>query len=416
MQIYTAPVVVPIAGDPIRDGAVGVDDGRIAYVGTAADLPEGEHEVTEFSGVLTPGLVNAHTHLCYTAYEDMHGNEREFFEWIQEFARRNPAMSDEDWRASVQDGIDQSLRHGVTAVGDVVTAAAAFPTLLRSELAGVAYWEAVFLDNAMWEEQRNAWRDVLADARATNNSDLAVGVSPHTLYTLGTGVAKSLAELARTYDVRLHPHLAETLHEDLYVRRGAGPFAFLNRRLGAVMELIEDGGAEHSPAEQMAKVGWFGEDSHVAHGVHLDLADRKLLKEKGTAVAMCVRSNARLEAGEPPVAAHRAEGNPVAIGTDSRASSPDLDVAAEWPVLRRLALEQGDDGDGLNEWLVRAATEGGAKALGRDDIGVLAVDARADLAVFDVDTEANPYAALVSEAAGKCSATVVKGRLIEHTG
>ncbi|GAB3224559.1 amidohydrolase family protein [Glycomyces halotolerans] len=410
MHIYTAPVVVTIAGEPVRDGAVGVEDGRIAYVGPAADAPDAA-ETTAFSGVMTPGLVNAHTHLCYTGFADMHDNEKEFFEWIQEFPRRNPDTTDQEWKAHTRAGIEQSLAHGVTAVADVVTPSAAFEPLLASDLAGVAYWEACFIDDASWEERRNAWREVVTDSRAINNSDLAIGISPHTLYSLGTGVAKSLAELARTLDLRLHPHLAETTHEDMFVRRGAGPFAFMNRRIGLDLELAQ-GGCGRSPAQQMAKVNWLGPNSHVAHGVHLDEADRALLREQGTAVALCARSNARLDTGEAPVAAHRREGNPVAIGTDSRASAPDLDVAAEWPLLRKMALAQGDDGDGLNEWLVRAATEGGAKALGRSDIGAITVGARADLAVFDVDTDANPYAALVSEAAGHCKATVVKGRLI----
>ncbi|WP_100447775.1 amidohydrolase family protein [Glycomyces xiaoerkulensis] len=413
MHVYTAPVVVPIAGDPVRDGAVGVDDdGRIAYVGPAAEAPEADG-TTALSGVMTPGLVNAHTHLCYTGYADMYGNEKEFFEWVQEFARRNPQVADEEWKTATQEGIDQSLRAGVTAVADVVTPPVGFEALLASELAGVAYWEACFIDDESWEDRRNSWREIVTETRAINNSDIAVGISPHTLYTLGTGVVKSLVEFARTLDIRLHPHLAETEHEDMFVRNGAGPFAFMNRRMGLRVQL-GDGGSGHSPAAQMAKLDLLGGDCHIAHGVHLDADDRRLLREQGTAVALCARSNARLESGEAPVAAHRKEGNPVALGTDSRASSPDLEVAGEWPVLRKLALAQGDDGDGLNEWLVRAATEGGARALGRTDIGAIKVGARADLAVFAVDAEANPYAALVSEAAGNCKATVVAGRLIEH--
>lgn len=410
MHVYTAPVVVPIAGAPIHEGAVGVDGGLIAYVGPAADAPDADAS-TAFDGVLTPGLVNAHTHLCYSAFADMYGNEKEFFEWIQDFARRNPETADEAWKASMRLGIDESVGHGVTAVADIVTPAAAFEPLFVSDLAGVAYWEACFIDDAAWEVRRSAWREVVTDSRAVNHSDMAVGISPHTLYTLGTGVAKSLAELARTLDIRLHPHLAETLHEDMYVRRGSGPFAFMNRRAGLELQLA-DGGAGHSPAAQMDKVGWLGADSHVAHGVHLDKADRELLRDRGTALALCARSNVRLESGEAPVAALRAEGNTVAIGTDSRASSPDLDVAAELPVLRKLALAQGDGGEGLNEWLVRAATEGGAKALGREDIGALKVGNRADLAVFAVDTDGDPYAALVNAAAGNCTATVLKGNLV----
>ena len=137
MHVYTAPVVVPIAGEPIREGAVGVDEGRIAYVGPAADAPEADG-ATALDGVLTPGLVNAHTHLCYTSFADMYGNEKEFFEWIQEFARRNPATAEAAWKASVQTRIAESIAAGVTAVPDIVTPDVGFEPLFASDLAGVA--------------------------------------------------------------------------------------------------------------------------------------------------------------------------------------------------------------------------------------------------------------------------------------
>ncbi|MFC4335286.1 amidohydrolase family protein [Salininema proteolyticum] len=414
MHIFTAPTVVPVGSEPISDGAVAVgDDGLIAYVGPSSEAPEGE--TTRFDGVLTPGLVNAHTHLCYSAYTEMYTSDKEFFEWIQQFAIRNPAMTDGEWAAAARAGAEESLRNGTTAVADVVTPAAAFPALLDTPLTGTLYWEACFQDSATWEDNRAAWRDVLMETRAKNHSeDLSIGVSPHTLYTLSTAVGVSVAELARTLDVRLHPHLAETKHEDMFVRRGAGPFAFMTRRAGLSMDLTESRGADHSPAAQAGKLNWLGADSHVAHGVHLDAEDRALLREQGTATALCIRSNQRLEAGEPPVAAYRAEGGPVAVGTDSRASSPDLDVAGEWPELRKAALSQGDSGEGLDRWIIEASTAGGATALGRKDIGSLEVGRRGDLAHFAVDAGDDPYAALVSAAAGNCTATVVKGRLLDR--
>ncbi|WP_025272600.1 amidohydrolase family protein [Haloglycomyces albus] len=414
MHIYAAPMVLPIGRDPIADGAVAVDDdGYIAYVGPADDAPDGE--VTRFDGMLTPGLVNAHTHLCYSSYTDMYESDKEFFEWIQQFAVRNPEMDENDWAESARAGVQESLRHGTTAVADIVTPAAAFPALLDSPLTGILYWEALFQDDTTWETNRSEWRDVLTETRATkHNDDIAIGVSPHALYTLSSSVASSLAELARTLELRLHPHLAESGHEDLYVRRGAGPFSFMMRRAGLTMDLSESRGADHSPAVEADKLNWLGDDCHVAHGVHLDAEDRRLLREANTSVALCIRSNQRLEAGVPPVAAYRAEGNSIAIGTDSRASSPDLDVAGELLPLRQAALSQGDSGEGLSEWLVRAATQGGARALGRDDIGELAEGKRADLAHFAIKPGDNPYRSFVEKSAGQCTATVTKGRLHKH--
>ncbi|HIW62134.1 MAG TPA: amidohydrolase family protein [Candidatus Stackebrandtia excrementipullorum] len=409
--LYRAPVVVPVAGPPIRDGGVVVADGRIREVGPIATLTA--DEVIEFDGVLTPGLVNAHTHLCYSAYADHYTNGKEFFEWIQDFARRNPTMSSEDWVDSIRVGVAASLRNGVTGVADVVTPSAAFAPLLESGLAGTLYYEACFVDHVAWENERSGHIEVLDRVVAGNDTDLRVGVSPHTLYTLGRSVGVDLAEIARTRGLRLHPHLAETMHEDGYVRTGTGPFADMSRRLGAAFELLE-GGCGGSPATEMDGWGLLGADSHVAHGVHLDAADRALLRARGTHVALCPRSNARLESGAAPVAAYRAENSPIAVGTDSLASSPDLDVVGELPVLRSIAVQQGDTGDGLDEWLFTAATAGGAKAMGRDDFGTLRPGNRADLAVFSVDTSGDPYTALVADGAGSCVATVLAGRLIDH--
>ncbi len=89
-------------------------------------------------------------------------------------------------------------------------------------------------------------------------------------------------------------------------------------------------------------------------------------------------------------------------------------MAAELPVLRDLALKQRDTGAGLDEWLVQAATRGGAVALGRRDFGVLEPGTRANLAAFDVGTGGNPYTAVVDSAAGACVATVLDGRAQFH--
>ena len=409
MLIHRAPVVVPVSAPPIRDGAVAVEDGRIVAVGPIGDMPDAP--VREHDGVLTPGLVNAHTHLCYSAYADHYHNGKSFFDWIQDFARRNPSMSAEDWHASARLGVDQSLRHGVTGIADVVTPPDALPALLASGMAGTLYFEACFIDDVRWTEQRDAFRDLLD--RAEPGVDPTLGVSPHTLYTLGRAVGKDLAAMARERGLRLHPHLAETLHEDSYVRTGSGPFADLSRSLDACFELLDDANG-CSPAAEMDAWGLLGADSHVAHGVHLDERDRATLRAHGTHVALCARSNARLEAGEPPVAAHRSERNPVAVGTDSLASAPDLDVAAELPVLRDIARRQGDNGDGLDAWLFHAATRGGALAMGRNDFGVLAPGARADLAVFAVDAGRHPYTALTTGAAGTCVTTILAGHEVER--
>jgi cytosine/adenosine deaminase-related metal-dependent hydrolase len=150
----------------------------------------------------------------------------------------------------------------------------------------------------------------------------------------------------------------------------------------------------------------------VAHGVHCDGADRALLKEHDTYVALCPRSNKILEAGEAPIADYLGEGNPIALGTDSLASTPSLDLLEDARAAREIAIRQGYEENDLDRRLFEAATRGGARAMGVDDVGVLQTGARADLAAFDAPTEGDPYAALL--ATGTCIGTVLAGTIVHR--
>jgi cytosine/adenosine deaminase-related metal-dependent hydrolase len=401
--LHAADMVLPVAAPPIRDGAVAVDGDRIVWVGPRREW-QGAGAVTEWPGLLTPGLVNAHCHLQYTAYADLYEPGVDFLDWISVFPERNRTMTTADWRASTEAGVAELLRTGTTAVADV--AAHAVVVQAAAGLAGISYVEAVGADQAGWPARRDELLAVL-DAAPER-----VGVSPHTLYTLGSGVVRDCVALARQRGLRLHPHLAESPYEVEFVATGSGPFAAANLRWGLAMELQAAGGSARTPAAELAQLGALGPDVHVAHGVHCDTADRALLREHRTTVALCPRSNRTLGVGEAPVAAYRAEGSPVAVGTDSRASAPSLDLLADLAALRETALRQGSPADGLDRWLVEAATLGGAWALGLSEAGAIRPGDRADLAVFDAaDRAGDPYPALVG-AAGRCIGTVLAGRVV----
>ncbi|HEY9392043.1 MAG TPA: amidohydrolase family protein [Mycobacteriales bacterium] len=415
--LHRAPVVLPMCAEPIRDGAVAVRGGLVGWVGPAAEYRGDAEQIHDWPGVLTPGLVNAHSHLQYTDFADLATGDVPFPDWLVALVRRRQTFTEQRWQVSAARGVRALVESGTTCVADVVTDPCVLAPLRRSGLAGIAYVEAVGVDDQAWAAGRRALLLSALDGAVDGGPEhLRLGVSPHTPYTLGSAVFAECVRLARHRGLRLHPHLAETTAEAEFVLSGTGPFADLARQAGWALELVRDGGCGLTPAGYLDSLGALGEDVHVAHGVHLDHADRALLRERGTAVALCVRSNAILRAGEPPVAAYRAEGGPVAVGTDSLASSPSLDLLAELAALRRVALRQGSPEPGLDRWLVRAATLGGARALGLDQgtgaVGVLRVGARADLAVFDVPTGSDPHSALVAGGAGRCVATVLAGRVV----
>lgn len=408
MTAHCARVVLPVDGEPIEDGAVVVEGDRIVAVGPRAEVAAGQR-IRDWPGVLMPGLVNAHTHLQYTDFADLATGGLPFAVWIRTLTERRRTWSAAQWQESARHGVHELLRTGTTCVADVVTDVAMLPVLARSGLAGIAYVEVVGVESYRWPEARAELLAKLAAAPA----GIEIGVSPHALYSIGTDVVRGSVAVARERGLRLHPHLAETVHETEYVFAGEGEIAAFGRSRDLTFELL-DGGSGRTPVGEADALGLLGPDVHVAHGVHVTPEDRAALRRHGTAVALCVRSNATLGAGVPPVAAYLDEGSPLAVGTDSRASSPSLDLVEELAALREVAAAQGFPGEGLARRLVEMATRGGADALGRTDVGALRPGARADLAVFDVPVGGDPYDAVVTYGASRCVATVLGGRIVHR--
>ncbi|MGH6654127.1 MAG: amidohydrolase family protein [Actinocrinis sp.] len=428
LTLHSAPIVVPAVSEPISDAAVVVDGARIAAVGPRAQLAAEYPDAREraWNGVLTPGLVNAHAHLQYTDFEELNSIDEPFPVWLGRMVAKRPTFTEAMWQESARRGLHLMFRSGTTAVADIVTEPEVLAPTARAGIAGISYLEAVFEDARSWSDSGRARILAALDGAPAGR---AVGMSPHTPYTVATAVFADCMAIARDRGLRTHTHVAESSAESQYVADGTGPFADDMARFGKAMELIRDGGSGLSPVGYLDKIGALGPDVHAAHCVHCDDADREVLRARGVYAALCVRSNRILQAGEPPVAAYLAEGSPFAVGTDSLASSPSLDLLEEAATLRDLALVQGYAEPDLDRRIVEAATLGGAAAMGLTDVGRLEAGARADLAVFavpaldalgDAHPSANPagvYSLLLDAAAAKthrCVATVLGGKIVHR--
>jgi cytosine/adenosine deaminase-related metal-dependent hydrolase len=421
--LHSAPIVLPVSTAPIGDGAVLVDGDRIVAVGPRAELLAANPGVREraWSGVLTPGLVNAHAHLQYTDFEELNSLDQPFHVWIGKMVEKRATFTDAMWGESTRRGLHLMLRAGITSVADIVTEPiGVLPPTARSGIGGVSYIEVVFEDARSWSESGRAR---LLERLASGPANRKLGVSPHTPYTIAGAVFADCVAIARDKGLRLHPHVAESPAESEYVLTGTGPFAESMTNFGMAMELIRDGGSGLSPVQYLDKFGVFGPDMHAAHCVHCDPADRDVLRERGVYAALCARSNKILQSGRPPVADYLRENSPFGIGTDSLASTPSLDLLEEAAALRALALNQGYDASDLDRRIFEAATLGGAGAMGLTDVGRLEPGSRADLAVFAVPgsesvTPEAAYTALLDAAADgahTCLGTILGGTIV-HRG
>jgi cytosine/adenosine deaminase-related metal-dependent hydrolase len=416
LTIHTAPAVVPVIGPPLPDCAVAVEKGVIKGVGGREEILDGhpEAEVVEWSGVLIPGLVNAHTHLQYTSFASVGAQPHpSYVAWSERFVSEYEGRRSEDWGATARTGVGLALTTGSTCFADVVTDVGALNALADTGVPGVSYLELIGVDDQAWEERVK--EKVLATLRGAHRSpDSRIGLSPHAPYSVDEPVLKKAASLARDEGLRLHIHLAESDSEDSYYRTGTGALAErVTLRVGRPWSILARGGTGLGAAEFAAACGLLGTDSHVAHGVYLGPEGRALLRANSTHVALCPRSNITVGIQPPPVADFLAEESPIAIGTDSLGSNTSLDLLEDVALLRTLAVGGGYHLADLDRRLLHAATLGGATAIGlARELGSLEPGKRADLAVLGVDPELSELERrIVEHGAGSCQATIVGGEL-----
>lgn len=420
--VHTADHLVPIAAPPISDGAVATRGGVVVEVGQRDEVlrRHGEAEEMSWSGVLTPGLVNAHAHLQYhglaTLGQTIH---RDFEAWSVAFDDTYAAIHEsEDWGAAALAGAHDSIRAGTTTVADICTDLAAVDALPRAGLSGISYIETLGnVATDWWESDREAFVANVRESQRLATASFRIGVSPHAPYSLDTAVLGDLADIGRALDLRLHTHLAESSAEDEYYQTGTGPLADFVAGFGRGFKILLDGGAGQTAGEFARDCGLLGSDCHVAHGIYLNATDRAILRNTHTAVALCPRSNAVIGLDDAPVAAYLEEGNLICVGTDSLSSSPSLDLLEDVRALHDIAVSQGYAGGDLANRLLHAATIGGARAIGMASgdyrVGSLDPGSRANLAVFSVETDGrNVELDVVTRGAGTCSATIIDGAVV----
>lgn len=421
ITVFTAPLVLPITAPGLLDGAIAVKDGRILHVGTrtwvlqSVRATEDEFVERHHRGIMTPGLVNAHTHLQYTHMAAVGRGEYQGFQsWSDAFDEVYDAGG-HDWAAAAADGAQQSIRNGVTALADVVTDSPAATALHDAGLRGVSYWEVINWSNADWAD--HGAETVVGELDAVPTPP-AVGLSPHSPYTLDSGPLLDIPDLVRRRGLRLHIHLGESEIEE----GSDGVAEVLTDRWRLIhpesFMALREGGFGASATEFVDELGLLGPDCHIAHGVYMSAADRQLLRARNTSIALCPRSNKVIGLAQAPVAAYLREGSPIAVGTDSLSSSPSLDLLEDVRELAALATAQGYTEDDLATRLLSAATLGGARALGLDvgsaRIGQLQVGALADIACFDIPVRgiAEGTESLVRGGAGSAVATIIAGEIV----
>jgi 5-methylthioadenosine/S-adenosylhomocysteine deaminase len=364
-QRFTARAVVvgDRAGTVVPDAVLDVADGRISWVGPAAEAPPaGDAEVVPLPGILLPGLVNAHSHAPMVLFRGL-GEGLPLERWLREVMwPREARLSGDDVEVAMTAASAELLANGVTTSVEMYFSPERIAAAVRTTGARalIATPLLTLPGMAPLAEQLRAAVELATTAAA--DGIVEYGLGPHAAYTLPLPLLSDAARAAREHGLLLHLHVAETVAEDLALR------------------------SEHgcSVPALLAANDVLGGRVLAAHCVHLDDADLELWREHDVAVAHCPASNAKLASGVAPLRRMLDRGIRVGLGTDGPASNDALDLFADLRLAAQLARITAGDATALTAaeaiWL---ATGAAADAIGRPDLGLLVAGRRADLVHVD---------------------------------
>ena len=369
------------AGRELAGVDIRLRDGVVAEIGH--DLSVDGTEVVNGRGcVVTPGLVNTHHHLYQTLTRAVPGGQDALlFGWLQTLYPIWARFGPEHMRISALVGLAELALSGCTLTSDhlylfpngsrlddTIDAAREIGMRFTPTRGAMSIGESAggLPPDHLVEDEAAILNDCIRVVDAFHDPNpgamVQVGIAPCSPFSVSRELMRDAAILARDKGVRLHTHLAEN-DEDV---------AYSLATFGCL------------PGEYARDLGWTGDDVWHAHCVKLNTDEIELFARTGTGVAHCPCSNCRLGSGMAPVRAMRDAGVPVGLGVDGSASNDAgnlITEARQAMLLQRVS--QGADAMSAREALF-IATRGGARVLGREDVGQITVGKRADVAIWDV--------------------------------
>ncbi len=416
----------------IPNGGMFIRDGFIEQVGPTDELPSQADEILDLSGhIVLPGLINTHHHFYQTLTRVVPAaQDANLFQWLTTLYPIWARITPPEFRIATQTALAELALSGCTTafdhwylypngarLDDEIEAAKEVGLRLHASRGSMSLGESkggLPPDSVVEEEDfilKDSQRLIEQYHDPNPGSALQIVLAPCSPFSVTADLMRESAKLAREYGVRLHTHLAETEDEEIFCLEKFGK----------------------RPVAYMEELGWIGPDVWFAHSIHVNEAEIDLYAEHGVGVAHCPASNMRLGSGIAPIYEMLMAGVPVGLGVDGSASNDGSHLLEETRMAMLLGRvrsgvlgfsRSGSDAPPLltARQALEMATRGGARVLGRDDIGQLAPGKAADFFAVDLNrldyagALHDPVAALVFCAPVRADYTVVGGRFVVKEG
>lgn len=363
MRWLAARWIVPINRPPIQGGWVQLQGEKVVDVGSGKPPAQAE-QLGDVA--LLPRLVNAHTHLEFSDCRQPIGQQGTLLsDWIGEVVAARAGTTAEQKVDAIQAGMNESREYAVALIGEITT-----PPCQYSEV-GDSHQICPFAEVLGLSPQR--YEERIAAATEHLNQNPTAGISPHAPYSTSPAAIARCVDLAGKHQRGLAMHVAESPAERELLTTGQGPFAEALKNLGAWQQGLFPWSGE--PIKELIDRLAAAPRVLLIHGN--DLSDdeiTQLAQHPHITIVYCPRTHHFFQYDRHPVDRLIAAGVSVALGTDSRASNPDLNV---WGEVQYLLKHRADLDPNA---VLSMATTAGAHALGRSDLGRIQAGATASFA------------------------------------
>ena len=350
-----------------KNYSIGITGKQIAAIAPAGQI-SGRNRYDAMGKIITPGLINTHTHLAMTLLRGWAEgvNLQGFLERV--WAAEGAIMDGETAKVGTKLGALEALMSGTTTALDMylfpeATHLGATEIGIR-HIGGPIFFDFPGLDGMNWEERitfARKWPDLIKEIGGPSVPSFFM---PHATYTCSPEHLAEIAALAKETNSSIHIHASENENENREVREKY----------------------QKTPTEILEDSGILSRHTVYGHGVHLSDTDIEILNKRQTAIAHCPGSNLKLASGIADITRYQKGGIQVGLGTDGCSSSNDLNM---WSVMRLAALliAQTQGAQRVeNSKIFEMATIGGAKSLGIDQItGSLEIGKSADIIAIDIN-------------------------------
>ena len=351
--LHRAPWIVPVSSPIIEDGAVLVEDGRILEVGRFADLKSETCKICEHDGIITPGLINAHTHLELSHLSaacprpEDRNIDGDIAAWILNLLNLREGGSFEEKRAEcAHDALLKMIAGGVGVVADIGN------NLESVDFGSTAPCTKFFFLELMGISSSAETKTL----KLLTEIPDAICCTGHGPYSTGVELLKKLKDRCRKQQSLFPIHAAESEDEMQFLHDGTGRLRTFLEERGAIDDAFRPPGT--GAVAYLDKLGLLDADTLLVHGVHVTDEEIDCIVKHKSKVCLCPGSNRTLGVGTAPVMKYLDRGILPALGTDSLASNATLDIRREMQVLM-------EEVPGLHpEKVFAMATLGGAQALG----------------------------------------------------